>query len=159
MDPLQMGTEAISVTALNEYIKMKLEGDPFLNRVLVKGEISNFVNHYKTGHFYLSLKDEGGVVRAVMFRTSAQKLPFVPENGMKVICRGRISSTYNNHDFIFIKSAITMCAVMNAVAYQLLFFMNSEHSRISTACNNHCFSVKNRVSSSEPFYWFGKINT
>lgn len=84
--------EAISVTALNEYIKNKLESDYLLNNVLVKGEISNFVNHYKTGHFYLSLKDEGGVIRAVMFRMNASKIAFVPENGMKVICRGRVSS-------------------------------------------------------------------
>lgn len=84
--------QALTVTALNEYIKGKLEGDPFLSRVVVKGEISNFVNHYKTGHFYLSLKDEGGVIRAVMFRMNASRLRFVPENGMKVICEGRVSS-------------------------------------------------------------------
>ena len=84
--------QAITVTELNEYIKSKLEGDPNLSRVLVKGEISNFINHYKTGHFYLSLKDEGGVIRAVMFRMNAAKLRFVPENGMKVICEGRVSS-------------------------------------------------------------------
>lgn len=83
---------ALTVTGLNEYIKAKLDTDPILTGVFVKGEISNFVNHYKTGHFYLSLKDEGGVVRAVMFRQSAQKLNFVPENGMKVICYGRVSS-------------------------------------------------------------------
>lgn len=92
MDNLQPSREALTVTALNEYIKNKLESDFLLSHVLVKGEISNFVNHYKTGHFYLSLKDEGGVVRAVMFRMNASKLAFVPENGMKVICRGRVSS-------------------------------------------------------------------
>jgi len=84
--------QALTVTGLNEYIKGKLESDPLLSRVLVKGEISNFVNHYKTGHFYLSLRDEGGVIRAVMFRMNAQKLNFIPENGMKVICAGRVSS-------------------------------------------------------------------
>ncbi len=83
---------ALTVTQLNEYIKMKLDTDPRLSNVLVKGEISNFVNHYKTGHFYLSLKDEGGVIRAIMFRQSNAKLTFVPENGMKVICTGRVSS-------------------------------------------------------------------
>ena len=84
--------QALTVTGLNEYIKSKLDTDPVLSGVFVKGEISNFVNHYKTGHFYLSLKDEGGVIRAVMFRQSAMKLNFVPENGMKVICSGRVSS-------------------------------------------------------------------
>ena len=83
---------AITVTQLNEYIKLKIESDGFLSRVTVKGEISNFVNHYKTGHFYLSLKDEGGVIRAIMFNSNARNLKFVPENGMKVICTGRVSS-------------------------------------------------------------------
>ncbi len=87
-----MDRAALTVTQLNEYIKSKLEGDPLLGHVTVKGEISNFVNHYKTGHFYLSLKDEGGLIRAVMFRSSAQKLHFLPENGMKVIATGRVSS-------------------------------------------------------------------
>ncbi|MBR6725710.1 MAG: exodeoxyribonuclease VII large subunit [Clostridia bacterium] len=81
----------LSVTQLNEYIKMLLDGSPILSDICVKGEISNFVNH-RTGHFYFSLKDEGGVVRAVMFKGSAAKLKFVPENGMKVIARGRVSS-------------------------------------------------------------------
>ncbi len=81
----------LSVTQLNEYIKMLLDGSPILLDICVKGEISNFVNH-RTGHFYFSLKDEGGVVRAVMFKGSAAKLKFVPENGMKVIARGRVSS-------------------------------------------------------------------
>lgn len=84
--------QAMTVTGLNEYIKGKLDTDPILAHVTVKGEISNFVNHYKTGHFYLSLKDEGGVIRAVMFRMNVQKLRFVPENGMKVVCTGRVSS-------------------------------------------------------------------
>lgn len=87
-----MNQTALSVTQLNEYIKAKIDGDPLLASVLVKGEISNFTNHYKTGHFYLSLKDEGGVIRAVMFKSYAQQLRFLPENGMKVLCRGRVSS-------------------------------------------------------------------
>lgn len=94
-------TQAMTVTGLNEYIKTKLDTDPILSRVLVAGEISNFVNHYKTGHFYLSLKDEGGVIRAVMFRMNAQKLPFVPENGMKVICSGRVSSYVKDGQYQF----------------------------------------------------------
>lgn len=84
--------QAITVAQLNEYIKGKIDGDPVLNRVWVKGEISNFTNHYKTGHFYFSLKDEGGLIRAVMFRQSAQKLNFLPENGMKVIVCGKVST-------------------------------------------------------------------
>ena len=85
-----MEKRIITVSELNEYIKMVLENDELLMRVFIKGEISNFTNHYKTGHFYFSLKDEGGAVRAVMFRGSASKLKFVPENGMRVVVGGRV---------------------------------------------------------------------
>ena len=81
----------LSVTQLNEYIKMLFDGNKLLSNVLVKGEISNFTNH-RTGHFYFSLKDEGGLIRAVMFRTYASALPFIPEDGMKVTVHGRVSS-------------------------------------------------------------------
>ena len=81
----------LTVTQVNEYIKMLLDADELLGNILVKGEISNFTNH-RTGHFYFSLKDEGGIIRAVMFRSNAQSLTFLPENGMKVIVHGRISS-------------------------------------------------------------------
>jgi len=83
---------ALTVSQLNEYIKHILERDPRLSDVYVKGEISNFKNHYGTGHYYFTLKDETGMLRAVMFRASAQKMPFIPEDGMKVIAHGRISS-------------------------------------------------------------------
>ena len=83
---------AVTVTQLNEFIKNLIDNTPTLNRVYVKGEISNFKNHIGTGHFYFTLKDEGGLIRAVMFRSSAVKLQFMPENGMKVIVRGRVSA-------------------------------------------------------------------
>ena len=86
-----MAQQLLSVTQLNEYIRMLLDTNPVLGSVFVRGEISNFTNHYKTGHFYFSLKDEGALVRAVMFRGNAQKLRFLPENGMKVILHGRVS--------------------------------------------------------------------
>lgn len=82
----------MTVTQLNTCIKTLIEGTEFLHSVYIKGEISNFTNHYKTGHFYFTLKDEGSLLKAVMFRASAAKLPFVPENGMKVIVHGRISA-------------------------------------------------------------------
>ncbi|MBQ8523029.1 MAG: exodeoxyribonuclease VII large subunit [Clostridia bacterium] len=82
---------ALTVTELNNYIKGVFDNDRALQNVYVKGEISNFKSH-STGHLYFSLKDEGGVLRAVMFRSSAGSLPFIPENGMKVIAHGRISS-------------------------------------------------------------------
>ncbi len=82
----------MTVTQLNNCIKTLIEGTEFLGSVYIKGEISNFTNHYKTGHFYFTLKDEGSLLKAVMFRGSAVKLPFIPENGMKVVVHGRISA-------------------------------------------------------------------
>lgn len=81
----------ISVTALNQYVKTLLESDCVLTDVAIVGEISNFVNHFKTGHFYFTLKDEACSVKAVMFRMYAREIGFVPQNGMRVVVRGRIS--------------------------------------------------------------------
>ena len=81
---------ALTVTELNLYIKNIFESNPFLNRVTIKGEISNFKRH-SSGHLYMSLKDETGVIRAVMFRSAASKLAFLPENGAKVVAVGRVS--------------------------------------------------------------------
>lgn len=83
---------AFSVTQINEYIKMLLESSDVISNIWVMGEISNFKSHYATGHLYFSLKDEGSIIKCVMFRSSAQKLRFVPEDGMKVLVHGRISS-------------------------------------------------------------------
>ena len=81
----------MTVAQLNNYVKGLIETDGQLRSVFVAGEISNFVNHYKSGHFYLSLKDENAVIKAVMFRSYAQKVPFDLQNGMRVICRGRVA--------------------------------------------------------------------
>lgn len=71
---------------------MIIDNDELLMSVCVRGEISNFTNHYKTGHFYMTLKDEASLIKAVMFRGNASKLKFLPENGMKVIVTGRVSA-------------------------------------------------------------------
>lgn len=83
--------KTFTVTQINEYIKMLIDTSPVLSSLYIKGEISNLTCH-KTGHFYFTLKDSGGVIRAVMFRGAASKLKFQPENGMKVIAHGRISA-------------------------------------------------------------------
>ena len=79
-----------SVTELNNYVKRILETDENLKHVFVTGEISNFKNHY-SGHMYMTIKDEGGAIKAVMFSSYASRLKFVPENGMKVIIFGSVS--------------------------------------------------------------------
>ncbi len=81
----------VSVSQLNLYVKSLLEGDTKLLNISVTGEISNFKNHYSSGHWYFSLKDSGAAIRCVMFRFAAAKVKFLPEDGMKVIIRGRVS--------------------------------------------------------------------
>lgn len=81
----------LSVTQLNTYVKSIIEQDINLNNVFVVGEISNFVDHYRSGHLYMSIKDNQSVISAVMFSGNASKLKFKPENGMSVIIRGRVS--------------------------------------------------------------------
>lgn len=81
----------LSVSQINFYIKSIIENDGSLQFVLVTGEISNLTVHQRSGHIYLSLKDSNSVISAVMFAGNARRLKFRFENGMKVICRGRIS--------------------------------------------------------------------
>ncbi len=80
----------LTVSELNKHIKDLISRDIILSGLWVKGEISNFKNHY-SGHFYFTLKDEKSVLRCVMFRSNASSMAFIPENGMKVIIRGYIS--------------------------------------------------------------------
>ena len=81
---------AVSVSDLNLYIKEKIAGDEALNAVVVKGEISNFKNHY-TGHLYFTLKDEKSLIKCIMFKSYADRLGFKPKDGMKVMVFGSVS--------------------------------------------------------------------
>ena len=86
-----MSGVVLTVSQLNRYAKSLLDGDAKLQSVFVQGEISNFTNHYRTGHYYMTIKDEDAAIRAVMFRSANTRLRFMPENAMRVIIRGRVS--------------------------------------------------------------------
>ena len=98
-----MGADKLTYTVsqLNNYVKTMIDSDPCLTYIYVVGEISNFTNHYKTGHFYLTLKDSSSAIKAVMFRSNAARIKFEPQNGMKVICRGRASLFERDGSFQF----------------------------------------------------------
>ena len=86
----ERGNGAITVSELNDYIKNVFDSSRFLSSVTIKGEISNFTYH-RSGHLYFSLKDSDAQIKAVMFRSSASRLKFMPESGMKVIAHGAVS--------------------------------------------------------------------
>lgn len=86
-----MSGTVLTVSQVNFFLKSLIEGDGRLTDILVAGEISNLTDHYKSGHLYFSLKDEKAVLKAVMFASAARRLKFRPQNGMKVILRGRVS--------------------------------------------------------------------
>lgn len=84
-------TSVLSVKQLNLYVRSLIEGDPNLNYVTVSGEISNFKNHYSSGHLYFSLKDNDALIRCVMFKSSALRLKCELYDGLSVVCKGRVS--------------------------------------------------------------------
>lgn len=81
----------ITVSQINKYISFMLKGDRNLQGILVKGEISNFVRHFKSGHMYFTLKDSDSTIKAVMFASAASRLKFIPEDGMSVVVSGSIN--------------------------------------------------------------------
>ena len=81
---------AVTVSQVNSYIKEKIASDEGLNNLIIKGEISNFKNHY-TGHMYFTLKDDKSLIKCIMFKTYAQRLNFMPKDGMKVFVFGEVS--------------------------------------------------------------------
>ena len=85
-----MAQQVFSVTQINEYIRSRMDADPMLTQVAVRGEISNY-KLYPSGHHYFTIKDEGGALKCVMFKGNALRLRFRPENGMKIIAMGKIS--------------------------------------------------------------------
>ncbi len=80
----------LTVSQLNRYMAFKLKEDAKLRGILIKGEISGFTNHMRTGHFYFTLKDREAAVKAVMFSSFASRMKFMPQNGMSVIVMGSV---------------------------------------------------------------------
>ena len=85
-----MAQNVLSIAQLNEYIRGRMDADPLLTQVAVRGEISNY-KLYPSGHHYFTLKDESSALKCVMFKGNAMRLRFRPENGMKVIAMGKVS--------------------------------------------------------------------
>lgn len=85
-----MAQEVLSITQLNEYIRGRMDTDPLLTQVAVRGEISNY-KLYPSGHHYFTLKDDSSALKCVMFKGNATRLRFRPENGMKIIAMGRVT--------------------------------------------------------------------
>lgn len=89
----------ISVSQVNMYIKALIDESALLRSLYISGEISNFTHYYRSGHMYFTLKDEKSQIKAVMFASYAERLRFTPENGMKVICRARVSVYEKNGEY------------------------------------------------------------
>ncbi len=89
--PWQKMLNTITVSQLNTYVKSLIENDPQLCFINVSGEISNFKNHFSSGHWYFTLKDRNASVRCVMFRSSASKVKFNAQDGLAVVLKGRVS--------------------------------------------------------------------
>ena len=85
-----MEQHIFGVTEVNELVKLLLDNEPMLQNICVRGELSNY-KMYPSGHHYFSLKDQEGAIRCVMFKGSAMRLRFRPENGMKVVVTGRVT--------------------------------------------------------------------
>ena len=99
---------SLTVKQLNLYVKSLLESDARLGAVSVTGEISNFKNHYASGHRYFTLKDNDASVRCVMFKSYAQGMTFVPEDGNKVTAKGYVSLYERDGQYQFYVSSISL---------------------------------------------------
>lgn len=105
-----MQQQVLSITQVNEYIRGKMDQDQLLVQLVVWGEISNY-KMYPSGHHYFTLKDENAALKCVMFKASAARLRFRPENGMKVIAMGRITVYPRDGAFQLYCSAMSMDGV------------------------------------------------
>ena len=105
-----MAQNVLSITQLNEYIRGRMDSDPLLAQVAVRGEISNY-KLYPSGHHYFTLKDASSALRCVMFKGNAMRLRFRPENGMKIIAMGKVSVYPRDGAYQLYCTAMTMDGV------------------------------------------------
>lgn len=105
-----MAQNVLSITQLNEYIRGRMDSDPLLAQVAVRGEISNY-KQYPSGHHYFTLKDDGSALRCIMFKGNAMRLRFRPENGMKIIAMGKVSVYPRDGAYQLYCTAMTMDGV------------------------------------------------
>ena len=105
-----MSRQILSISQINEYIRRMMDSDALLGNVAVRGEISNY-KVYPSGHHYFTLKDEGGALKCVMFKSSAIRIKFRPENGMQILAMGIISVYPRDGAYQLYCSAITLDGV------------------------------------------------
>ena len=105
-----MAQNVLSITQLNEYIQGRMDADPLLAQVAVRGEISNY-KLYPSGHHYFTMKDESSALKCVMFKGNAMRLRFRPENGMKIIAMGKVSVFPRDGAYQLYCSALAMDGV------------------------------------------------
>ena len=105
-----MAQNVLSITQLNEYIRGRMDADPLLAQVAVRGEISNY-KLYPSGHHYFTLKDETSALKCVLFKGNAMRLRFRPENGMKIVAMGKVSVFPRDGAYQLYCSALAMDGV------------------------------------------------
>ena len=115
-----MKDKYISIIQLTRYLKYKIDNDPNLDQVFLRGEISNFKAHSR-GHFYFTLKDEESRINAVMFQSNASKIKFIPQDGMKVLVTGKVSIYPQNGGYQIYVSEMQEDGIGNLyIAYEQL---------------------------------------
>ena len=137
-----------TVSQINKYIGFKLKDDKNLQNIMIKGEISNFTNHYKTGHLYFTLKDEQCGIKAVMFASSASRLKFRVEEGMSVVVSGSISVFERDGVYqIYVNDIIPDGAGASAMALEQLKKKLSKAGLFDTAHKRKLPSMPKKIGA------------
>ena len=133
----------LSVTQLNDYLKMLVDGDRVLSSVFVRGEISNFTVP-RSGHWYFTLKDPEGQLRSVMFRTHAAKAGFLPSDGMCVIVHGRISVYGAGGQYKWQQKVVLFPCVILHINFRFLLLMQ-RLQQYDVLLFHICLLIKNEL--------------